>query len=263
MQTFPLPFWVIPAVLLGNLVAIAFEVRWSWRSKTGAYNLKETLANLGIFVGSQTFKVLLIGWQVFWVGVFAEFRVFDLVATGPLQTVALYAAAFVLTDFCYYWMHRAMHESKVMWAFHLVHHSSPWMNLTTSYRLNWFSPLVAIFFYAPLGLLGFSADVIGACLVLGLLYQFWLHTEAVGRVPVVEGWLNTPSAHRVHHGQNEHYLDKNYGGVFMVWDRLFGTYAVERESVVYGVTTGFHGHNPIKLVFHGFVDLVTGRMGRG
>ncbi len=263
MEGLPIPAWILAGVLLANVVGIVFEVRWDRAGARGNYVLKETLANLFIFVGSQLSKVMLIGWQVFWVGFFAQWRVATLSASTFWGSVALSIAAFVATDFCYYWMHRMMHERKTLWAFHLVHHSSPWMNLTTSYRLNWLSPLVAIFFYAPLGVLGFSAEHIGASLVVGLLYQFWLHTKAIGTVPWVEGVLNTPSAHRVHHGKNPEYLDKNYGGVLMVWDRLFGTYAEEREEVEYGVTTGFVGHNPLVLVFHGFYDLVRGTMGRG
>ena len=263
MSELPVPVWVLVVALASMVVFIAFEVRWNRRGRHGVYNLRETLANVVIFIGSQVTKVLFLGWQVFWVDVFARWRFFELEPTTLSGKVLLFGIAFIATDFAYYWMHRCMHENRFLWAFHLVHHSSPWMNLTTSYRLNWLSPVVAIFFYAPLGLFGFSADVIGAALIVNLLYQFWLHTESIGTLGVVEGWLNTPSAHRVHHGRNPEYLDTNYGGVLMVWDRLFGTYVEENAKVIYGVTTGFHGHHPVRLVFHGFVDLVRGQMGRG
>jgi sterol desaturase/sphingolipid hydroxylase (fatty acid hydroxylase superfamily) len=134
------------------------------------------------------------------------------------------------------------------------------MNLTTAYRLNWFGAIVSPLFFIPLAIAGFPPDFIVASYALNLLYQFFLHTEAVGKLPVIEGVIDTPSAHRVHHGSNPIYIDKNFGGVFMIWDKLFKTYQPESEPVVYGITTGFISYNPFVLVFKGFIDLFKGKM---
>jgi sterol desaturase/sphingolipid hydroxylase (fatty acid hydroxylase superfamily) len=135
-----------------------------------------------------------------------------------------------------------------------------WMNFTTAYRINWFSALVSPAFFIPAALLGFPPIFIVLAFQINLLYQFFLHTEAVGKIPLLEGIIDTPSAHRVHHGSNPVYIDKNFGGILMIWDRIFGTYQPETEPVKYGITSGFAGHNPFKLIFQGFIDLAKGSM---
>jgi sterol desaturase/sphingolipid hydroxylase (fatty acid hydroxylase superfamily) len=147
-----------------------------------------------------------------------------------------------------------------MWAFHLVHHTGSKMNLTTAYRLNWLGALISPIFFIPLALLGFPSDFIVLSYGLNLFYQFFLHTEAVGRLGPLEGLIDTPSAHRVHHGSNPEYIDRNFGGVFIFWDRLFGTYQPETVRPKYGITSGPVGHNPFKLIFSGFVDLLKNKM---
>jgi sterol desaturase/sphingolipid hydroxylase (fatty acid hydroxylase superfamily) len=246
------------ATLLGMAFFIAIEMLWSRRTNAGVYTPKETFANLFIFAGFHVSKFLFRGYQLFWLTLFAGIAPFHLPRNGWT-----FLATFILADFLYYWHHRIMHEWRFFWAFHEVHHSATRLNLTASYRLNWFSGLIGIFFYLPLVLLGFPPLFIVASIGLGLLYQFFQHTEAVGKLGFLEGILNTPSAHRVHHASNQPYLDKNYGGVLMIWDRLFGTYAEEREPCVYGITTGFVSHNPFTLIFHGFLDLARGVRTRG
>jgi sterol desaturase/sphingolipid hydroxylase (fatty acid hydroxylase superfamily) len=174
----------------------------------------------------------------------------------PLQVFRLpdtawaFLVTFVIADFAYYWYHRLSHEVPLLWTMHHTHHSSPWMNFTTAMRLNWIAKFVSPVFFAPLVLLGLSPEFLALSLTLGLLFQFFLHTEVIGRLGWFEGkLLNTPSAHRVHHGSNTQYIDKNFAGVFVVWDRLFGTYTREEEPVRYGVTTGFVGHNPLVVQF--------------
>ncbi len=234
---------------------VALEAFWSKRKQLGFYNGKETAANFAIVFGTNIMKLVATGWQLFILGLAYQ--------VTPLRlpdSIWSFVAAFFLVDFFYYWYHRSMHEFKPLWAFHLVHHSSPWMNLTTSFRLNWFSPFISPFFYVPVVLLGVNPNYILVVFLLNLFYQFWLHTQVIGKLGFLEGIVNTPSAHRVHHGSNKIYLDKNYGGFLMIWDRLFGTYIEESEDVVYGVTTGFMGHNPVKHIFAGFLDLFRGRM---
>ncbi|MEM7183920.1 MAG: sterol desaturase family protein [Spirochaetota bacterium] len=249
-------------VMLGIIITcITLEVLWNWRKQKRVYNRKETASNFAILVGTQFSKFFLLSWQLLVFGFFYQFRFFTIESS-----VYSFIALFFIVDFFYYWHHRALHEVKVLWTFHLVHHSSPWMNLTTSFRLNWFAPLISPFFYLPVCLLGFDPTFIIPIFSLNLFYQFWLHTEGIGKLGFLDKILNTPSNHRVHHGSNELYLDKNHGGFLMIWDRLFGTYQAETEKPVYGITTGFVGHNPFKLVFHGFVDYAKNQhksIGRG
>ena len=131
------------------------------------------------------------------------------------------------------------------------------MNLTMAYRLNWLSAIISPVFFLPLAFLGIPTDFIVLSYALNLLYQFFMHTEAVGKLGWLEGIIDTPSAHRVHHGSDPIYIDKNFGGVFMIWDRLFGTYQPELEKPTYGLTTGFTSYNPFRLVFQGFIEWLT------
>lgn len=240
-------------VFLGLLIIL--EIIWSWKKEKQVYNIKETMANFAILAGFQLSKFLFGAYQLTILGLAVNLAFFDL----P-KSKWMIIPCFVVVDFVYYWYHRVSHVWKPMWAFHLVHHSSPLMNLTTSYRLNWFSAIVSPLFFVPLALMGFSPDQIVLSFALNLLYQFFLHTEFIGKLGFLEGNINTPSSHRVHHGANAIYLDKNFGGVFMLWDRLFGTYTEETEKVKYGITTGFVSYNPFVLVLHGFKDLISGKM---
>lgn len=251
----PLNLSIAPYIVGAMALLILAEIVWSVRSRRHVYEAKETGANFAILIGFQLSKLLLTGYQLFLFRFAGELAVWEMEKSA---TVFLFT--FFATDFFYYLYHRAAHEIKFFWAFHIVHHSGMKMNLTTSYRLNWFAGLVGVFFYLPLAVLGFPPEFVGASIALNLVYQFFLHTEVIGTLGALEGVVNTPSAHRVHHGSNEIYLDKNYGGVLMVWDRLFGTYQPETETPRYGITTGAAGNNPFRLVLQGFYDLAAGRL---
>jgi len=237
-------------ILLFLLALIIVEIIWSWRNDKKAYNIKETFANTVILLGFQLSKIVFAGYQLAVLGFAASISIFKLGNNGWV-----FGACFILADFIYYWFHRTSHSWLPLWAFHHVHHSSPNMNLTSAYRLNWFGALVSPVFFVPLALLGFPPEYIVLSYALNLLYQFFLHTEAVGKLGAIEGVIDTPSAHRVHHGQNEIYIDKNFGGVFMWWDRLFNTYQRETEKVRYGIPGEAVTNNPFKLVFQGFINL--------
>lgn len=159
----------------------------------------------------------------------------------------VWALAFVLYDFCYYWLHRLGHERNVLWAAHSVHHQSEEYNLTTALRQTSSGFIFSWLFYLPLALLGVPPLVFVTVAALNLLYQFWVHTRHVPKLGAFEWLFITPSNHRVHHAQNPLYLDRNYGGVFIIWDRLFGTFQEEdpREPVVFGVTTPLASWNPL------------------
>ncbi|UXI69869.1 sterol desaturase family protein [Tahibacter amnicola] len=158
--------------------------------------------------------------------------------------------ALVAVDFLYYWDHRVAHRVRLIWAAaHSVHHSSPLYNQTVGLRVSFVDGFTSPWFYVPAVLAGFDPVVVASAFGLMLGYQQWLHTEAIGRLPLLDGWLNTPSNHRVHHGVQPQYIDRNYGGIFMLWDRLFGTYAPEAEPVRYGLTEPIGSANP--LTVHG------------
>jgi sterol desaturase/sphingolipid hydroxylase (fatty acid hydroxylase superfamily) len=168
--------------------------------------------------------------------------------------------AMVSTDFCYYWAHRADHRIRWLWAAHSVHHSSEYFNLSTAIRTPAFMPQ-AVFLrtaaFVPAALIGVPAWIIIFCQTIGLIYQWPLHTERIGYLPrPIEFIFNTPSHHRVHHGSNNPYLDKNYGSILIVWDRMFGSYAHELALPTYGLTTNIKTYNPIKTNFHEFLVML-------
>jgi len=243
----PYRIWILAFLL----VLIVIEIIWSWKTDKKVYEVKETFSNLAVLVGFHFSKLLFAGYQLFILGFFTTVAPFKL-----SHNLWVFVLTFIIADFIYYWFHRISHHWQPMWAFHMVHHSAMHMNLTSAYRLNWFSAIISPLFFIPAALLGMPADYIALSYGLNLAYQFFLHTEAVGKLGFIEKVMDTPSSHRVHHGSNTIYIDKNFGGVFIVWDRLFGTYQPETEKVNYGLTTGFLSYNPLKLVVQGFVDLL-------
>ena len=162
-----------------------------------------------------------------------------------------FAAALLAVDFAYYWFHRLHHEVRVLWASHVPHHSSQHYNLSTALRQSW-TPFTGLPFYLPLALL-FSPAQIATAYGINLLYQFWIHTELIDRLGPLEWVFNTPSHHRVHHGANVQYLDRNYAGILIVWDRWFGSFEPEAERVRYGLTKNITSFNPVYAAFHEFV----------
>lgn len=168
----------------------------------------------------------------------------------------VWIACFLLVDHQYYWFHRISHEVNLPWGAHIVHHSSEEYNLAVALRQSAFQPLFSWVFYLPLALLGFPPLVFLACSSANTLYQFWIHTRLIGKLGFLELFLNTPSHHRVHHGCDEKYLDKNYAGTFIVWDRLYGTFQEEEEEPTYGVTKPLASWNPLWANVHYYVDLV-------
>jgi sterol desaturase/sphingolipid hydroxylase (fatty acid hydroxylase superfamily) len=166
-----------------------------------------------------------------------------------------WAIGLIGIDLCYYWDHRAGHEIRLLWASHVVHHSSQRYNLSTALRQTWTGEYTVLFFL-PVALLGVPVEIVLACWSINLLYQFWIHTEAIDKLwRPVELVFNTPSHHRVHHGSQSQYLDRNYAGVLIIWDRLFGTFEPEGEPVVYGLTKNITTYNPLRVATHEYVAL--------
>jgi sterol desaturase/sphingolipid hydroxylase (fatty acid hydroxylase superfamily) len=175
--------------------------------------------------------------------------------TFPAGSPWPWVIAFVWIDVAYYWWHRLSHEVNFMWAVHAVHHQSEDYNLAVALRQAVLSSVTSFPFYAPMALLGVPTLTYGTMLALSTLYQFWIHTELIRKLGPLELVLNTPSAHRVHHAVNPRYLDRNYAATLIVWDRLFGTYAEERERPVYGVTKPIRSFNPVWAQVEAWVAL--------
>lgn len=168
----------------------------------------------------------------------------------------VWVAAFLLVDLAYYFLHRYSHTIHLLWAGHVVHHSSEEYNLTVALRQSALHGLFSWVFFIPLALIGLPWELFATCYALNLVYQFWIHTREIDRLPWgLEWWLNTPSHHRVHHGVNPQYHDKNYAGTLIIWDRLLGTFEPEVEPVVYGITTPLESWNPVWANVHIFADI--------
>jgi len=163
---------------------------------------------------------------------------------------------FFVDDLAYYIFHRVSHETRLFWNFHVVHHSSEQYNLSVAVRQSWFSGTLHWIFYAPVMLLGFAPWMFLAMHGFNLIYQFWIHTKLVRSLGPLEWVLNTPSHHRVHHGVNNPYLDKNYAGVLIIWDRLFGSFVPETESPRYGIIKPIQSYNPLWINTHGWFEMI-------
>lgn len=179
-------------------------------------------------------------------------RVVRDLGTGP----AVVAAAILGWDFIYYWNHRFMHESRYMWAVHVVHHSSERYNLSTALRQPVADALGTFVPYSALTLLGIRPDLVARARGINLLYQYWIHTDTIRRLGPLERVFNTPSHHRVHHGSNREYLDRNHGSMLIIWDRLFGTFEPEREPVVYGLTRNLDTFDPTRVAAHEHFEML-------
>jgi len=206
---------------------------------------KDTTANIAIyFLGKITDKLLLGT-----LGIIALIPIYYLIPYEIPMNWWTWVLGILAADFTYYWMHRIEHEHRILWASHSVHHSSQDYNLTVSFRLSIVEGLFEWMFLIPMILIGFNPFQAMVSLIFVVQFQTWIHTEKINKLGWLDEIFNTPSVHRVHHGSNPKYLDKNYGGLLMVWDKLFGTYQREEEKVIYGLTKNIKTNNPITINF--------------
>lgn len=217
------------------------------------YRFADTIACLSCGIGSEVVRIFLgLAGLLAYSWVYGNFRLLDL-ASYP---VSAWVIGFIGVDFFYYWFHRLSHEINVLWAMHVVHHQSQDYNLAVALRQSWFQGFAATPIYFPLALIGVPPLVFAGCAAASLLYQFWIHTQTIGRMP---GWyeavMNTPSHHRVHHGINPEYIDRNHAGVFIIWDKLFGTFEPEGAEPVYGTVKPYASWNPVWANFDYWRDL--------
>lgn len=244
-------FMVATPVFIGVTVWEYLKIRHNPR----LMNLPEAIRNFALGAGYQITELLFAGIIAFPVYALCyHYRLFGIELN--LFTAFL---TFLGVDFCFYWMHRSSHRMRWFWAAHVVHHSSERMNFSTAMRQNATNIFNGAWvFYLPMALLGFNPVWIGVAYALSLVYQFFIHTTLIGRLPDSLEWvLNTPSHHRAHHGRNPQYIDRNYGGVLIIWDRLFGTFVPESDEVPpeYGITRQIHSNNLLVLWTHEYVDM--------
>ena len=232
------------------LLALAIEFVIDRVQKTGFYRANDAINSLSAGILSTTFgyftRLLPL---VVWGLALQHLALLDMPLAwfdASPRGIALWIAAALLWDFCYYWFHRFSHEMSILWAAHAVHHQSEDYNLSTALRQTSTGFLFGWIFYLPLFVIGFPLEVVIIVNAGNLIYQFWVHTQVIRRMGVLDRILVTPSNHRVHHAQNERYIDKNYGGMFILWDRLFGTFEDERDDdpVVFGVRKPLANWNP-------------------
>jgi len=241
---------ILPLVLTAALV----EGVWLSRSRPEGYDWKASACSLADLAGRQLLRFVPLAVIAPWMAWTWEHRLF----TQSLDNVGSILLLFFSLEFFYYWYHRFSHTMRWFWNSHSVHHSPNQFNLTVAYRLGWLSKLTgATIFLTPLSFLGFEPTTVLAAFFINLLYQFWIHTDWIPKLGVLEYALNTPSSHRVHHARNPEYLDANFGGVLIVFDRLFGTYVEERADVpcVYGLVTPVTVYNPIAINFKPWIGM--------
>lgn len=229
---------------------ILIEILYGWKTGRARFEGKDTLTSLLMGFGSTIAGALSATAMVtlsYWV--WQNFRIFDIE-----PSLAVFVIAFVLDDLAYYWIHRFGHRMRWMWAAHVIHHSSQHYNLSTALRQAWTGSLTpGILFKMPIFLIGIEPAIVFFCAGINLVYQFWIHTEAIDKMPRwFEAIFNTPSHHRVHHANNPMYLDANYAGVFIIWDKMFGSFIPENKSEPcrYGLVSDLATFNILRVAFH-------------
>jgi sterol desaturase/sphingolipid hydroxylase (fatty acid hydroxylase superfamily) len=218
------------------------------------YRFADSIANLGNGIGEQVIGAFALPLTV---GVYAAIWAHARLATISERSVAAWVVLFFAVDLCYYVFHRAAHRINFLWAGHVVHHQSEEYNLSVALRQSWAQQLFQWAFYVPLALAGFPPGMFLVMTTLNTLYQFFIHTRLVGRLGPLEWVLNTPSHHRVHHGVNPRYIDRNYAGVLIIWDRLFGTFEPEAKEPIYGLVKPLGSFNPLWANVHYWAEMAS------
>lgn len=233
-------------------ILIAIEMLAARILERRVYRFADSFADLGCGMIEQLLGVLVKGFLfAAYLGLYDRARLFDL----PEGSWTVFAACLLGVDFLYYWFHRMSHEIGAFWAAHSVHHQSEEYNLSVALRQGAFQSFFSWVFYLPLAVLGFPPATFITCSALNTLYQFWIHTRLIGKLGPLEWVLNTPSHHRVHHGRNPRYIDRNHAGSLIIWDRMFGTFVEETDEPVYGVVKPLSSANPLWANFAGWADL--------
>ncbi len=236
------------------LVSILIEFLWGRFKKTNFYNFEDTITNINIGIGSQALNTLL---KLMLLSLY-EYIYINYAPVKIGSSVFSFLLCLVVYDFIFYWAHRWGHEVNIFWGAHIVHHQSQEYNLSVALRQSWFHNALVFILFLPLPLLGFDPLIFAGAAAFSTLYQYWLHTKHIKSLGIFEWVFNSPSHHRVHHGINPKYLDKNYAAVFIIWDRLFGTFKKEEEEPDYGITIPLNSWNPVWANLHFYGDMLKG-----
>lgn len=221
-----------------------------YKKKINKWRLGEMWASFGVFLIAQLLEkstTLLFAGALIWAAEYIPWQIPVNIWTTLLCLIVL--------DFVYYLEHVIEHKVRILWTYHSIHHSSPIYNYTTAMRVSFIDSFITWAFYLPLVLIGFHPYIVLLCFFLVLSYQFWLHTELIGKLGWLEKIFMTPSQHRVHHGSDDMYLDKNFGALFCIWDRMFGTFQEETHTPTYGLTKPINTINPIKVHLVEYIDI--------
>jgi len=235
------------------IALILIEGFVSSSKKLGYYKRGDSMGTIGLIIGNVIVNLLtktsILGFYLF----LYQYKLFD-ISSLSLWTQVI--STLMVIDFIYYWFHRTSHRVRFFWGIHMNHHSSEEMNFLVSLRQAWFNPLFRVPFFFILPLIGFNpflTFIVGAASTLWAVIQ---HTQTIGKLGPLEWVMVTPSAHRVHHGVNEEYLNKNFGNLFIIWDRIFGTYAEEKEAVIFGLTNNVKTFNPLRITVFSWVQFI-------
>lgn len=244
----PIILYAVPVMVSLVFIEYAIRVRKFRRSYDTKDGFAAAIVGIGNLVVSAIVKVATFGIILYF---------YNLVPWYIAPTLGSYLLCLVAIDFFRYWAHRIAHEQRFWWSTHVTHHSSEQYNFTVSFRLSWFQHIKIIFFI-PVAMMGFHPIIFFVCNQIEVLYQFWIHTELIRKLPrPIEYIFTTPSHHRVHHARNSKYINKNYGSTFIIWDRMFGTFQPEEETPEYGIMRPLtKAYNPVYLVFHEAYDVV-------
>lgn len=240
-------FYALPFFFLLLLAEVWFDSK----RRNRVYEWKDTWTSLSLGLGSVFAEAV---WQIPWVllmhWIWMDHRLWDFQPSWWSFLILV-----LLDDFSYYWYHRASHRVPILWAAHVTHHSTEHYHFATALRQPWTTGWHRWFFWLPQVWLGFPPAWVFTAFACNLIYQYWIHTQFIGKLGKFEWILNTPSHHRVHHGRNDKYVDRNFGGVLIIWDRLFGSFEPEVERVKFGLKTPVGSHNPLWLNLHGYFEL--------
>ena len=229
------------------IVFILIEVLFSSLNNKKLYRKNDTLCTIGLLTGNILMVFLVKGITLAIHIYLYQYRILDLSSLIPIWM--MWILAFVLIDLVFYFYHRVSHRSRFLWAVHMSHHSSEEMNFAVSFRQAWLGPISKIPFFIFLPIVGIDPTIIAIAGVISTLWGIVGHTQIIKNLGPFEYIFNTPSHHRVHHGSNKQYIDKNYGNLLIVWDRMFGTFELEKESVKYGLVKNVKTFNPVKITF--------------
>jgi len=229
-------------------LVIGIEIFYSWWHEKKYYSTKGLLSNIYLTVLNFSLDILVRGICLAVLWYFYQFKFTGI--DKSIHPVLYWTVLLISQDFLFYWLHRVDHYCRFFWAVHVTHHSSEEFNLTVGFRSSVFQPVYRFIYFIPLSFLGFDPLDTMFIYAATQIYGILIHTKTVGKLGFLEWFLSTPSHHRVHHASNVKYLDKNMGMVFIIWDRLFGTFAKEEEEVKYGLTTNLNSYNPFYMVFH-------------